>query len=129
MVIAAWILRLPIIVHESDSKAGISTKIAARFATKVFTGFPNILVDAEYVGQILSPELITKPLKVTKLLSSEVTKLEPSNLVTSRPSNILVNCGSQGSASVHKTLLELFAKDTTLTERFHWIVLLGVLNA
>jgi len=37
------------VVHESDSKAGISTKIAAKFASKIFTGFPDTLAGSEYV--------------------------------------------------------------------------------
>lgn len=128
VVIAAWILRLPIIVHESDSKAGISTKIAARFATKVFTGFPGVLEGGEYVGQILSGELLPVGTHGNASDNSNIYDNGDTDVLPHVPT-ILVNCGSQGSASVHKTLLELFAKDTTLTERFHWIVLLGVLNA
>ena len=51
-------MRIPIVVHESDSRAGISTKIAATFASKIFTGFPGVLKGGEYVGQILSGELM-----------------------------------------------------------------------
>lgn len=41
---------------------------------------------------------------------------------------VLVNCGSLGSASVHKVLLELFELDKELLDSFHWVVLLGKLN-
>lgn len=113
VVIAWWILRIPIVVHESDSRAGISTKIAAMFASKVFTGFPGVLEGGEYVGQILSSDLVQD---WEKLLKVEKT-------------SVLVNCGSLGSASVHEALLALFKKDPTLTEQFYRIILLGKLNA
>lgn len=114
VVIAGRMLRLPIAVHESDSRAGISTKIAARFATKIFTGFPDVLPGSEYAGQILSDKLL-----------NHLESSQPSNLATS---SILVNCGSLGSASVHEAILELFKKDPSLVQRFQWIVLLGKLN-
>jgi len=41
VVIAAAILRIPIIIHESDFSPGLATKIAARFATKICLAFPT----------------------------------------------------------------------------------------
>ena len=109
VVIAGWLLRIPILVHESDSKPGISARIAARFATKIFTGFKDVLPDGQYVGQILNSELIGKQVKPLK---------------TSKKTQIIVNCGSLGSASVHTTLLSLFKKHADLLNDFSWTVLL-----
>ncbi len=113
VVIAGWLLRIPILVHESDSKPGISTRIASKFATKIFTGFENVLPNAEYTGQILSSELIPKIQNIQSDVSS---------------TQILVNCGSLWSASVHTALLSLFAQYPELVKNFSWTVLLGKLN-
>ena len=113
VVIAGWILRIPILVHESDSKPWISTRIAAKFATKIFTGFKDVLPDGQYVWQILNSELIWDG------------KIEWKK---SKKTQIIVNCGSLGSASVHTALLSLFAQYPELVKNFSWTVLLGKLN-
>ncbi len=40
-VIAAWILRIPIITHESDYDPGLATRIIARFADRVCVAYPE----------------------------------------------------------------------------------------
>ncbi len=41
VAIAAWILRRPIVLHESDSVMGLANRIVARLAKRVCLGFPN----------------------------------------------------------------------------------------
>lgn len=38
--IAAWLLRVPIVIHDSDTRAGLTNRVLARFATTIATGFP-----------------------------------------------------------------------------------------
>lgn len=38
--IAAWILRIPLVIHDSDSHPGLANRILARFATLIATGAP-----------------------------------------------------------------------------------------
>lgn len=40
-VIAAWILRIPIYIHEQTSRIGLANKIASKFASKVFISFKD----------------------------------------------------------------------------------------
>lgn len=59
--IAAFILRKPIYIHESDTVWWIANRIIWKIATKVFYTFPNEKIDWEkYIlsWQILNPELI-----------------------------------------------------------------------
>ncbi|HMY80906.1 MAG TPA: glycosyltransferase [Candidatus Absconditabacterales bacterium] len=116
VVIAAWIVRIPITVHESDTKPGLSTRIASWFATTVFTGFPNVLPRAKVVGQILSDELIP---------DQNDLKHYNNNYTT-----CIINCGSLGSHSVHKAIIEIIKSriggDDNLKR--HRIILLGKLN-
>ena len=39
VVIAASLLKIPVVLHESDLTPGLANKIAVRFATKIFTSF------------------------------------------------------------------------------------------
>lgn len=59
VVIAAWILRKKILVHDSDTKPGLTNRLAARFATKNFSWFPDTLPHSICIGQILSDQLLS----------------------------------------------------------------------
>jgi UDP-N-acetylglucosamine--N-acetylmuramyl-(pentapeptide) pyrophosphoryl-undecaprenol N-acetylglucosamine transferase len=41
VVVAAWLYRIPVIVHDSDAKPGASTKFMARFAERVAVAYPG----------------------------------------------------------------------------------------
>ena len=78
IVVAGWVLRKKIIVHESDTRPGLVNKLAARVATKVFTGFDDVLPKSETVGQILSQDIIYNPkdknFKIKNILKKIDTK-------------------------------------------------------
>lgn len=48
--IAAWLKRIPIVIHEQNSIAGTTNRVSAMFATKVMQGFPNTLKRGEWCG-------------------------------------------------------------------------------
>ncbi|MFK8067111.1 MAG: undecaprenyldiphospho-muramoylpentapeptide beta-N-acetylglucosaminyltransferase [Gammaproteobacteria bacterium] len=39
--IAAWLMRIPVVIHEQNAIAGMTNKYLAKIATRVFTAFPN----------------------------------------------------------------------------------------
>ncbi len=49
MGIAAWCLRIPLVIHDSDTRPGLTNKVLAHFATKIATGFP--LENYQYPAQ------------------------------------------------------------------------------
>ncbi len=62
VVIAAALLRIRIVTHESDLSPGLATKIIARFATEVWTAFDETQIGthkAQHVGIPLRDELHT----------------------------------------------------------------------
>ena len=61
VVIAAWICRRQIYVHDSDTTPGLTTKFASRFSSQNFSWFPDTLPDSIVVGQILSDALVHIP--------------------------------------------------------------------
>ena len=38
--LAAWLLRRPLVIHDSDTRPGLTNRVLARFATKIATGTP-----------------------------------------------------------------------------------------
>jgi UDP-N-acetylglucosamine--N-acetylmuramyl-(pentapeptide) pyrophosphoryl-undecaprenol N-acetylglucosamine transferase len=85
VAIAAWILRIPVYLHESDSVPGLANRIVAHFATGIFCTFheaATFFVSEKICGYgPLLPEdiaIITQE-KISPLLRTQ----------------LLVNCGSQ----------------------------------
>jgi UDP-N-acetylglucosamine--N-acetylmuramyl-(pentapeptide) pyrophosphoryl-undecaprenol N-acetylglucosamine transferase len=40
-VIAAWLYRIPVLIHDSDAVAGMANKFMSRFATKIAIAYPS----------------------------------------------------------------------------------------
>ncbi|QDX81425.1 undecaprenyldiphospho-muramoylpentapeptide beta-N-acetylglucosaminyltransferase [Denitratisoma sp. DHT3] len=47
----------PLILHEQNSLAGLANRVLARLATRVLTGFPDVLPRGEWVGNPVRPEI------------------------------------------------------------------------
>jgi len=47
------LLGKPLVLHEQNSVAGMSNKVLARIADRVFTAFPNVMPKAQWVGNPL----------------------------------------------------------------------------
>lgn len=66
--LAAWILRIPLVVHEQNAIFGLTNRLLSRFAKKVMVAFPDMGKSAKYIqtGNPIRPEikalaLTTKP--------------------------------------------------------------------
>ena len=46
----------PVVLHEQNSVAGLSNKVLARVASRVFTAFPDVFTQGAWVGNPLRPE-------------------------------------------------------------------------
>lgn len=121
VVIAGWMLKKKIIVHESDTHSGLVNRIAARFATKVFTGFDKVLPGAETVGQILSDDIVHS-WSIGPRFKDIFSKIGTSKTM------VLVIGGSQGSYRLYKSLLNVLASDPDTMSKFVFFVSLWVLN-
>lgn len=97
---AAKLLGIPYLAHESDSVMGISNKLFAKNAKRMFTGFPEImykdlaLLNLEYAGQIV--------------------KVQKSNQTTKKPL-IYITGGSQGAKPINNVVFDVLPK---LLDRF-----------
>ena len=54
--LAAKLAGVPVVLHEQNSVAGMSNKLLARFARRVFTAFPDAIPGAAWVGNPLRAE-------------------------------------------------------------------------
>ncbi len=100
VVIAAWLLRIPIVVHESDVRPGRANKLAARFARIVAVSYEESL-------KLFPPEkTIRTGIPVRARLLEPASTLAESGLALSaeRPF-ILVLGGSQGAERVNDLII------------------------
>lgn len=121
VVIAAWILRRKIIVHESDTHSWLVNKIASKFAWTTFTWFDGVLPKAKTVGQILSEEIIVDE-KEAKMFLKQYPELKKDKLW------ILVVGGSQWSQRLYQSIVKALESDKTLQTDVQFLVVLGLLN-
>jgi UDP-N-acetylglucosamine--N-acetylmuramyl-(pentapeptide) pyrophosphoryl-undecaprenol N-acetylglucosamine transferase len=52
------LLRKPLVLHEQNSVAGTANRLLARWASRVFTAFPKVLPQGEWVGNPLRAEFM-----------------------------------------------------------------------
>lgn len=98
-VIAAWILQIPIFIHESDSFPGLSNRVTSRWAKKVFVSFPK----TAYVD--LATAILTgNPVKKELQEGSEDSAKELFNLRSGKPVVLFLG-GSQGAQAINEFLL------------------------
>ena len=100
--IVSYLLRRPLVLHESNSVAGTANRALSKIATQTLTGFPGTMEGAEWVGN---------PIRATfEQLAS------PSSRYAQRhgPLSILVVGGSLGAAALNDHVpaaLALIAKE------------------
>ncbi|MGA8259072.1 MAG: undecaprenyldiphospho-muramoylpentapeptide beta-N-acetylglucosaminyltransferase [Arenicellales bacterium] len=95
----AWILRIPLLIHEANAIAGFTNRWLARIASRAMTGFPGTLGPRSiYVGNPVRPEILAVA--------------EPSARLAGRdgPFRVLIVGGSQGARSLNARMPELLPK-------------------
>ena len=91
--IAAWLLRIPLLIHEQNKVAGTTNRILSRFAVKVMQGFPDTFKAGARVvttGNPVRREIVDLP--VTKITRTPDRR------------NVLVLGGSQGAQQLNQVV-------------------------
>ncbi|MDP2918185.1 MAG: undecaprenyldiphospho-muramoylpentapeptide beta-N-acetylglucosaminyltransferase [bacterium] len=115
VILAAFILRKKIIVHESDVITGLSNRIVARFAKKVLLGFPTLLVEnGKYV-------FTGNPVRSEISRGDRKRAFQFFHLQKNKPV-ILAMGGSQGSRFINNLIVKALPK----LEEYQIIHLTGV---
>ncbi|MFT5671152.1 MAG: UDP-N-acetylglucosamine--N-acetylmuramyl-(pentapeptide) pyrophosphoryl-undecaprenol N-acetylglucosamine transferase [Glaciecola sp.] len=90
---AAWLMRIPLVLHEQNAVAGMTNRYLAKIATKVLSAFPNAFANN------VSFQVVGNPLR------KEITALTP--VVPTNPSSskkVLVVGGSLGAKILNDTV-------------------------
>lgn len=100
--LAARRMGVPVVIHEQNAVPGLANKVAARFAERVLTAFPDTpLPHAEFIGLPLRPELVALAENGRESLRAEARA--GFGLDADRPT-LLVSGGSQGARSINEAL-------------------------
>ncbi len=93
--IAAWRLKIPLVIHEQNSVPGLTNKILAKFSQKVLQGFPHVFAEkyhSEFVGNPVRQEFFQQ------IKPSDKTFCKEQKL------HVLVLGGSQGAKAINEEL-------------------------
>lgn len=104
MYLAAKSLRVPIVIHEANTKAGLANKVGARYTTHVGTAFEATAIrHAHLVGMPMRREIATLERSSAQAGARERLGLEPG-----RPT-LIVTGGSLGALRLNKAVAESVA--------------------
>ena len=122
--LAANRLRIPIVIHEQNALPGLANRVAARFATKVYTTFPQTpLPGAEFVGLPVKGVLVEL---AEQGRDSRKQEARHSLGIDNDAPCLLVTGGSQGAQSVNNAVLG--ARDELLAAGINVIHMWGGKN-
>lgn len=104
VVMAARILAIPVIIHESDITPGLANKLAIPFAKKVCVNFPETLNHVKDKGVITGTPIREALFNGNKKLGKEIC-----NFADDKPT-ITIMGGSQGSVRINTILRKTLPK-------------------
>lgn len=96
--IAAWLARIPLVVHEQNRVPGMSNRLLLRFADRALEGFSGSVQGAAWTGNPVRSEITGLPPPQQRLGGRE------------GPVRILVLGGSQGARSLNVMLPEVIRR-------------------
>jgi UDP-N-acetylglucosamine--N-acetylmuramyl-(pentapeptide) pyrophosphoryl-undecaprenol N-acetylglucosamine transferase len=99
--IAAWLMRIPLLIHEQNAIAGLTNKLLAPFAVSVMAAFPGAFKDAKKITITGNP------------VRENITNItEPEQRYVKRDANVLnvlVLGGSLGARKLNEVIPEAIA--------------------
>ena len=98
--LAARRTRTPLIVHESNAKAGIANRLAARFTPHVYVTYPGAIRGAQVMAPPLRPAIATLDRPARRAEACAAFGLDPARPV------LLAFGGSQGARHLNEVLAE-----------------------
>mgnify|MGYP001578631607 CR=1 FL=1 len=102
-VLSAWLLRIPILIHESDSKPGRANILASRFATKIAISFDSAA--KSFPEQVLKNIARTgTPIRKSMMRTEAEGARQYLGLEESVPTALILG-GSSGSLRINETVL------------------------
>jgi len=116
VVVAGWFYRIPVAIHESDTKPGLTNLFSARFAKKVFVGYEG----AAHYFNAAKTEVVGTPIR-TELTADKTTKAlakETLGFASSEPLTLILGA-SQGSTRLNDFILANLGELIKVTQIMH----------
>jgi len=115
VTLAAFILRIPVFLHESDSVPGLANRICSKFSRKIFVSFEKTLYFPEkkmiFVGNPIRVDL----LKADREEAKKYLKISGEKPV------LLILGGSQGAQRINEKILEVLNQLLEIFEIIHQV--------
>ncbi len=99
--LAAWLMRIPLLIHEQNAVAGVTNRLLAAFATRVMESFPDSFPARR--GALCTGNPVRA--EVAALASSQARGPGPGGSL-----RLLVVGGSQGAAALNRVVPEAIAQ-------------------
>jgi UDP-N-acetylglucosamine--N-acetylmuramyl-(pentapeptide) pyrophosphoryl-undecaprenol N-acetylglucosamine transferase len=105
VIIASWLYRIPVLIHDSDALPGAANQFLARFSNRVAVSYPG----AEKYFPSKKTSLIGNPVREELLNGDAAAARKFFNFTESKPI-ILVIGGSQGSQIINEAIIRILPK-------------------
>lgn len=105
IVLAAWIYRIPIMIHESDSTPGLANQFLAKFADRIAIAYPSA---GEYFPK-MKTALVGNPIR-SQIIEGDPTMLRQQLRFTVSKKTLLILGGSQGSRAINDAIVHILPK-------------------
>lgn len=102
IVLAAWLYRIPILMHESDSAPGIANQFLSKFANRIAVAYPS----AEQYFPNEKTALVGNPIR-HNMIEGDAHILRREIGFTESKKTILVLGGSQGSQVINDAIVKI----------------------
>lgn len=104
-VVAAWILRIPVVSHESDLRPGLATRINARFSHRILVAYPETaaMLRSRYGARVLQTG---NPVRAAVAAGNRERGLHYLGFNGRRPVVLFLG-GSQGSQQINELVTAL----------------------
>lgn len=102
IVLAAWVYRIPIMIHESDSAPGIANQFLAKFANRIAVAYPS----AEEYFPKEKTALVGNPIRF-QITEGDPVMLRRELEFTQSRKTLLILGGSQGSQVINDAIVRI----------------------
>ena len=97
--VAAWLRRIPLVIHEQNAKAGLTNRLLSRIATTILQAFPQAFLNNARAMTVGNP-----------VRENILTVMPEKKFDDHTPRHILVLGGSQGAQSINQLITQWLAQ-------------------
>lgn len=114
VVLAGWLYRIPIIIHDSDAVPGLANRFLSFFATRIAVSFEQ----ATRFFKDYKVAVLGNPVREDIVMGSKDKAKETFHITSDKPI-LLVMGGSQGAQKVNEIILEILTQLLDQAEVVH----------